>query len=187
MRNKKTLSYAFLLAFILPILAFSVALAQDSDTTVKESEERVEKVMRVNRLAMNQFTRAQRALDRMAQVMGRLDSRRAKLATDGADLASVDALIVTAKKQQTDAQAALDKASTDLAAISSSEDKKQAVQTFMRSMNDLKKKVIELHRSMMAIIKEMRKIDPKIKDDRTTPTPAPAPAPAPTPVPTSAQ
>ena len=215
------------MAFVVPILMFSVAFAQNSeddgggakprsvllDDEIKQKEregvnleearlkegcvnadirrqclskqdleKRKVKLTRIKALAENQISRSERALARLEQILERIESRRDKLAGEEVNLASIDALIAKARQQAEDIQENIDAAKAVLATgtAETSEDPKKEVQTFMRSMNEIKKQLIDLHKTLNGIVKEMRKVAPKPATEdgsETVPTPTPNPAP----------
>ena len=173
MRNKKVFKYGLALATLVPMLAFSVAMAIESEEgEMEENKTRVEtkmgevkqnmtemratRVANMKKLMENQINRADRIVTKLDSVLEKIESRRDKLDTDGTDLSSVDSLIAKVEAQQDLVETALDKAKTDLAALEGATEPGTSVRTFMKSMMDLKKKLIELHRLMMATLKEMR-------------------------------
>jgi uncharacterized protein YukE len=178
MRNKKKFIYATFGAILTLFLAFSAVLAVETETegqrepktkrqesltqtTAQQNLEtaRANRLMALKRLMQAQINRSEKAIGRLQGLIERIEARRDKLEEKGAVMTEIDALIVTAKTQKTAAETALAKAKTDLAALEDSETPKQAVRTFMTSMKDLKKKLIELHRSLKAIVKEMKETE----------------------------
>lgn len=155
---------------------------ENLDTARQKASEKLDQA-REQRLAMlkklmqNQLTRAQKAIERLSGIITRIEERRARLASAGSDLTLVDAAITKAKAQKTEAEQALAKVKTDMAAIESAtemEMKKQAVQTFMNSVKNLNIEIRELHKALKDIVVEMKKVAPK---PVTEPTPTPTPAP----------
>jgi chromosome segregation ATPase len=204
MRNKNNLKISWTAAVILPFLAFSVAFAQtgtnDSDSgTIRQKkvgqmmdgtaqdqtmmeQSRSQRVAMMKKLMQNQINRSEKALGRLEQIISRIESRREKLEGSGADLTAIDALIEQAKVQKQEADDALNKAKTDLENIDENNlELRKAVQTFMGSMRVLKKELIDLHRALKNIVKEMRRAVPKPDEEsdetETTPTLTPTPTP----------
>jgi ABC-type transporter Mla subunit MlaD len=176
MRNKKKFISGFMAVLLLPFFVFSVAFGQDAPDRCSQSDEatniRCAKMNGIASMMQAQIDRAQRAIDRLNQVIERVEARRAKMVGVTAKLTAVDAAIAQAKTDKAQAQAALDKAKTDLETFkTSTASPKPAAQAFMASMRTLKKELIELHRSLKTVLREMRKAVPKEKDNEQEPAP----------------
>jgi chromosome segregation ATPase len=190
MRNKKKALIALGLAMTMPFFAFTFVLAshgeevedegmapnrlemrQELQTQMGEAREqmmektREQRLMALRALMGAQIRRAENAINRLEALLAKVESRREKLTDEGANLDAVDALIDEAKEESQEAKEALDKAKADYAALDGSETPRQAVQTFMKSMKDLKTHLISLHRTLMATVKAMRQAVPKPDDD----------------------
>jgi hypothetical protein len=193
-------------------------MTSDMGAMKERMEKRMERKNMIQRLMQVQVNRGLKAVARLEQVLLRVESRRAKLSADGTDVATIDTMIADVKKQLTEAKTALAKVmgapedveeadvteeeDADNSGTGSEEDNsgpgsgveeiQMTVREFMASMKVLKKELVDVHRGLKAIVKEMRRVAPKgDQDEGTTPTtepaPTPTPEPTPTPSPTSTQ
>jgi len=145
------------------------------DGRMKDRQERIQRIAGVYKA---QIERAQKAIDRMQNIIDRIKAQRAKITTGStADLAALDALITKADTQKQDVDKALTDVKTKADAIkgtlstittdtANSTDTastnitklKQQVKDFQTSVKDLKKKLNTLHGTLMETIKKMRTI-----------------------------
>jgi hypothetical protein len=130
----------------------------------KLQEKRDERLDKARGIVMAQIMRAQHVLERLDQIMLRIQSRRDKLVAAGANVTAVDRAIAEVAKQKGEVQAALAKAKSDAEAIKDAEDPKAALEAFRASMKTLKGELEDLHDALKAVIKEMRKAMPKPTD-----------------------
>jgi hypothetical protein len=140
--------------------------SEDSELKNSAFAQRQVRVAAILRLMDNQIDRASKAIDRLDKIMQRIQTRRDKLAEkEGVDLAKVDALIETAKKQKADAQEALRKAKADWEAFKNASgedgDPRAAGKAFMASIRDLNKKLIAFHKSLNEVVQAMKRAEPK--------------------------
>jgi hypothetical protein len=195
MRNKKKFMVALGMVMVLPFFAFTAALAEQVEEvengatgtgrmrevrmqaqagTAQEGQDmagermqktREQRIMAVKALVQAQIRRAENILARMDHLITRIESRRAKLSDEGADLTAVDALISKAKEQKADAKEALDKAKANYAEIDGSEHPREQVHAFMTSMRELKTQLVALHKTLVETIRAMVKAVPHPDDD----------------------
>jgi hypothetical protein len=191
MRNKKTFKYALILGVIAPIFVFSLAFAQFERPTMSAEQQRARSAESMSKpdregegsenreikdgaarrkmlaagiakMMENQVNRAERALTRLDQIMGRIQSRYDKLADmEDVDLSKVDPLITKAKQQKIEVAAAITKAKADWEAFKTASeveggDPRPAGKAFMVSIRDLNKKLIAFHKTLHDVVQAMK-------------------------------
>lgn len=125
----------------------------------KDVKAREAKVVALRKLSLVQMNRAEKSLARLAKIMTKVEARRTKLVGSASQLKVVDDLILKAKTQKSDAEKLLADAKADQLSLTRSSDPKGTVKQFMAETKVLKKKMIELHRTMTGIVKEMKKLE----------------------------
>lgn len=171
MRNKDKIIALFLaLALLSP--ALTIAQTDSSETTRKEQqrvEQREIRAKALKRLADTQYKRTENAIRKLSDLIGKIDKKVATLQDRGVDVSSLSAPISEAKNMKAEAEALLSDLKDKYNSIDpASTNPKRQVQDFMNGMKALKKKLVELHRSLMDIVKELRKLE---KSDRASSTP----------------
>ncbi|MBX4187857.1 MAG: hypothetical protein KW793_01840 [Candidatus Doudnabacteria bacterium] len=156
-----------------------VELRTNSTEDGGRMEMHMARLLGAQRMMQNQINRAEKAMVRLENIITRIETRRDKIEDAGVNATTIDKLITDAKTQKDEAREALDTAKEALADIETSDDPKTDIREFMVSIKALKKEMIDLHKGLKSVIKEMRRLMPKSEDDSddaTSPTPTPAPS-----------
>ncbi len=175
MRNKNKFT-ALLLSLVLSFTVFTTVFAETPSATTKSRgtddirEARVLEARRaaVKKLMGNQVNLGTRVIERLSEILVKIEARRDKMDAAGIDVSTIDALIASAKTKQEDAQDLLDKANQDMDDISTSDTPRLVALDFIKQSKELKKTLIDLHKTMLQIVQNMRSLEKAEKDSVQT-------------------
>ena len=175
MRNKKQFAILVLglAIFIGPLSVLAVTAKSETSaangirsglkTKTEEAQTlaaRKQKIKALRRIAVNQVQRSEKAISRLDGVMDRIDVRLKVFEQTGVDISSVTPLVEKAKKQKAEAEILLADIEMQRDAITAeSASLQQSVKQFMANVKTLKKKLIELHKTLKDVVKAMKKLD----------------------------
>lgn len=152
-------------------------LSHKLDDAKKKNRE--DKINEIDKLYQAQISRAQDQLNRLENILVRVEALRGKLtSTDTQSLSSLDALITQAQSQKAAAETALAALKSNTTTVSTSlsvvqsdtsdsidtsltnvTNLKHAVQQFQVSVKDLKKQLIAFHQTLTQIVKQIKIIN----------------------------
>lgn len=169
MRNKyKFATILLVISLFLPV----VVLAQERNNMparmTDAQHERMDRISGLKRVALTQVQRTEKAIKQLSEMIGKIERAMNAQKEKGVDISSLQASVEKAKALKAEAERMLADLKSKHAAIDteSSEPKRQ-VQEFQTSMNAIKKKLNELHRSLMDVVKQMRVLEKPIKSEET--------------------
>ncbi|OGE81298.1 MAG: hypothetical protein A3H72_00495 [Candidatus Doudnabacteria bacterium RIFCSPLOWO2_02_FULL_48_8] len=123
---------------------------------------KAERVEYLKRSAQTQHNRTETAIDKLAVMVDRIEAYAAKLQERGVDTSSVVPSIESAKTTKEEIKAMLSELRARYEAIDpESDDVRTTVQAFMSEMKNIKKKLIEFHRMLMSIVKQLKSLERK--------------------------
>lgn len=126
-----------------------------SDQSRQES--RVRNGQKVKERALSMLQKFSERLDRYEEFLGKVESRKQKLADKGVDVSNINALISTGTSNLAAARAALETARTAVNAIDTSGGDPQAVRTRVRTqLEAVRTAMRRLHTSMGEIVRTLR-------------------------------
>ena len=155
-----------------------LAAQQALEKNKRELREDVTKSMRD--LITAQITRLDNAFVKLQNLIDRIEIRSSILEGSEADKAKLEGLIEKAKGQKQEADAMLAELKDDYALLQTPATDtevaqvKQSVRTFMASVNSLKRKMIDLHKTLMDTVRLMKQMEAKNRAANPDPTPEPA-------------
>ncbi len=118
----------------------------------------------VKKLMTVQIDRASKALERLSNLLARIENRKAKMAAEGMNMATVEPLIVKAEAEMAEVAKNIGEARDILQSMENSDDPKTLAQTFMTKMREAKTNLQEFHTALKAVVKEMVKIERAFND-----------------------
>jgi uncharacterized phage infection (PIP) family protein YhgE len=128
------------------------------EAKIKSREARVDAL---KALAGAQVNRTENAIRKLEALIDKIQKVITALTDRGIDASAQQASLDKAKNLKLEIQTTLADLKAKQSSISSEgTESKRQVQVFMTAMNEIKKKLIELHRSLAGIIKELRKLAP---------------------------
>lgn len=172
MRNKlKTISSILAISLLLPV----VVLAQEANMDTRGREmapmdhQKTDRVSGLKRVALTQARRTEKALNHLSEMITKIEGAIKVLKDRGADVSSLQTSLDKAKTLKSEAESMLAELKSKHTAIDpEGTEPKRQVQAFQTEMNGIKKKLIELHRALKDIVKQMRSLD---KPARSTTNP----------------
>lgn len=126
---------------------------------------------RIKNMMEGQIARATKALDRLSLILDKIEAKSKEMPA-GSDMTQVNASIAKAKTQEAAIKVAIEKSHTGFEVLAetkvedTSDDEpstsqpvkaaKQAVTTYMTSIRDVKRRLIEFHKTLQETVKLMR-------------------------------
>ncbi len=173
MRNKpKIISLFVLLALVLPAFALGQTdtnRVQDRAQIKDQARQRLDeakaqgreaRIQALKHLAEAQVDRTEKAIRRLEGLISKIESAMNALQERGVDTSALAASLDKAKSLKSEALAMLADLKTKYSSIDPAlPEPRRQVQAFLTGMNQLKKKLIELHRSLVDIVKQIRSLD----------------------------
>lgn len=132
-------------------------LASDSS---KREEQRENAVARIKEFFKKMHGKMVRAIAKEENLIGRIESRLAKLQAEGQDVTRIQIKVADAKAKL--AKAKIDLAALDakVTALNQAQDQKQVVQSILTDVNNIKKQLIEVHRILQSTIPDIKGLRP---------------------------
>ena len=125
---------------------------------------RKQKNMAVSRLMETQVNRSNKMIEKLGQMIEKIEKVKDRLAEAGSDVSAIEDKIAKAKALKTESERLLAEAKSKHESLEGSETPRQSVKEFMTAMNNVKKKLIELHRNLVSIVKDLRALEVSPKE-----------------------
>ncbi len=163
MRNKIKI-FSLVLVFVFSLGAFAPVLAATNNGSqgtdaIRQARVLESRIKAVKKLMANQLGMITRASGRMADILDRIETRTEKMDAAGINVSSIETLIVAAKTKQDAIGDLLADAQEEMDNLSTSENPKAAAMAFIKNARELKKKLIDLHKTLIEIVRKMKALE----------------------------